>query len=84
MSAGQFENRLETDSSQSVTQKKDGSGESDGYHSGRRIVDILSKKSSEYTEDDIAQMRRVISCVQRHLAQGSADEVTCTHYAADG
>ncbi|KAJ5788786.1 hypothetical protein N7457_003776, partial [Penicillium paradoxum] len=50
-----------------------GSGETIGHESGRRIVRILehnpTEDPSEYTDQDIAHMRRVVSYCKRHLAQ---------------
>jgi hypothetical protein len=68
MTPKELEEWLETDESKSVGQS-DGRGESKGHHSGRRIVEILDKKKSDYTEDDIDQMRRAVSYVHRHQAQ---------------
>src|ERR671916_1583492 len=59
---------LKTDESQSVGQS-DGGGESKGHESGRKIVEILRKNKSDYTDDDLAHMRRVIGYVHRHQAQ---------------
>lgn len=67
MSAGELEDWLGTDESKEVGQK-DG-GESKGHQSGRRIVEILKKNESDYTDDDVDHMRRVVSYVHRHQAQ---------------
>ncbi len=48
--------------------QKSGGGESTGHESGRMIVDILDKKKTDYTDDDIDQMRRVTGYIHRHLA----------------
>jgi Protein of unknown function (DUF3140) len=74
MSRKELEEWLETDESKEVGQK-DGGGESKGYESGRRIVEILEKGSSDYTDDDIDHMRRVVSYVHRHQAQGPEGDV---------
>ena len=58
---------METEESQEVGQK-DG-GESKGHESGRRILEILEKDESDYDEDDLDHMRRVVSSVHRHQAQ---------------
>jgi hypothetical protein len=58
---------LQTEESQSVGQS-DGGGESKGHESGRRIVEILGKNKTDYT-DDIDRMRRVVGYVRRHQAQ---------------
>ncbi len=67
MTRKELEDWLQTDESQSVGQS-DG-GESKGHESGRRIVEIKRKNKSEYTDDDIYHMRRVVGYVHRHQAQ---------------
>ncbi|TQN41049.1 uncharacterized protein DUF3140 [Blastococcus colisei] len=69
MTAGELEKWLGTDESQSVGQDSDGSGESTGHASGRRIVDLLRTKKGDLTSDDLAHMRKVHGYVRRHLAQ---------------
>lgn len=68
MTRKQLEKWLETDESNKVGQKKDGS-ESTGHQSGRTIVDILGKKKAELDKDDYKHMRKVVSYVARHSAQ---------------
>jgi hypothetical protein len=67
MSPKELEDWLQTDESKSVGQS-DG-GESKGHESGRKIVQILEKNKSNYTDDDIDHMRRVVSYVHRHQSQ---------------
>ena len=74
MTAGQLEEWLATEESQSVGQKKGGSDESTGHESGRRIVQLLRTKAADLTDDDLAHMRKVHGYVQRHLAQEPAKE----------
>jgi hypothetical protein len=74
MSSEELEGWLETDESKEVGQK-DGGGESKGHESGRKIVEILSKDESDYTEDDLDHMRRVVSYVHRHQAQKPKSDV---------
>ena len=74
MTAQELEEWLETDESKSVGQS-DGRGESKGHESGRRIVEILQKNKSDYTDDDIGHMRRVVSYVRRHQAQKPQGDV---------
>jgi Protein of unknown function (DUF3140) len=50
-------------------------GESKGHESGRKIVEILGKNNSDYTEADIEHMRRVVSYVHRHQAQRPKGDV---------
>jgi hypothetical protein len=53
--------------------KDDGSGESVGHDSGRKIVAILEKNPEKvpesYEQDDIDHMRKVVAYCKRHLAQ---------------
>ena len=74
MSPAELERWLETEESQSVGQKKDGSGESTGHAEGRRIVELLRTKESDLTDDDLAHMRKVHGYVARHLAQEPGKE----------
>ena len=74
MSAKELEDWLETDESKSVGQS-DGGGESKGHESGRKIVEILQKEEDDYTDDDVDHMRRVVSYVHRHQAQGPVEDV---------
>ena len=74
MSRKELEEWLETEESNEVGQK-DGGGESKGHESGRKIVEILGKDNSDYTDDDIEHIRRVVSYVHRHQAQRPQDDV---------
>ena len=73
MTAAELERWLETDESRSVGQE-DGSGESIGHASGRRIVELLRTRKADLTDDDLAHMRKVHGYVARHLAQEPAGE----------
>ena len=75
MSRKELEDWLQTDESRSVGQSEGGGGESKGHESGRRIVEILDKNKSDYTDDDVDHMRRVVSYVHRHTAQKPKDGV---------
>lgn len=68
MTPKELEFWLKTEESQDVGQKN-GGDESIGHQSGRHIVDLLHKKSSEYDEEDLAHMKKVVSYVHRHSAQ---------------
>jgi hypothetical protein len=68
MTPRELEGWLRTDESRSVGQKGDG-GEFTGHESGRRIVEILRRKKSDYTDEDLAHMRKVNGYVKRHLKQ---------------
>ena len=74
MTPKEAEEWLQTDESKSVGQS-DGEGESKGYQSGRRIVEIQRKKKSDYTDDDIEHMKRVNGYVKRHLGQEPKNDV---------
>jgi Protein of unknown function (DUF3140) len=69
MTTNELEEWLQTEESKSVGQSDDG-GESKGHESGRKIVEILGKNKSDYTDDDIEHMKRVNGYVKRHLGQG--------------
>ena len=68
MTPRELEDWLETDESRAVGQK-DGGDESTGHASGRRIVQILQTKKAELSDDDAANMRKVVGYVKRHTAQ---------------
>ena len=79
MTGKHLEKWLESDESGDVGQKE-GGGESIGHESGRMIVKILAKKKADYTDDDIDQMRRVVSYVHCHLAQRPAGDIEDTRW----
>lgn len=72
------------DSTSAGWEKDDGSGESVGHDSGRKIVEILEsnpeKDSEKYSEDDVSHMRKVVSywyvLILRHLALGKLQRLT--------
>ena len=74
MSPKELEEWLETEESKEVGQK-DGGSESKGHESGRKIVEILGKDKSDYTDEDLDHMRRVVSYVHRHQAQKPEEDV---------
>ncbi|KAK4980818.1 hypothetical protein LTR66_010344 [Elasticomyces elasticus] len=61
------------DSTGSGWSKDDGSGETIGHESGRKIIKILSanpqKDPQKYSAEQIGHMRKVVSYCKRHLAQ---------------
>ncbi|KAE8444134.1 hypothetical protein EG329_000822 [Mollisiaceae sp. DMI_Dod_QoI] len=74
MSAAELSQWLKSpDSTSSGWSKDDGSGETIGHDSGRKIVEILNKNPEKdpevYDQDDIEHMRRVVAYCKRHLAQ---------------
>ncbi len=74
MTRKELEEWLQTDESKSVGQS-DGGSESKGHESGRKIVQILGKKKSDHTDDDVEHMKRVNAYVKRHLGQGPKSDV---------
>ena len=80
MSPQQLTSWLETEDSQAVGQKKDGDEESIGHHSGRRIVTLLGQQESDYSDDDLAHMRKVVSYVRRHLAERPQGDIKNTRW----
>lgn len=74
LTASELEKWLQTAESKGVGQKSDG-GESTGHESGRRIVELLRKKKSEFDDDDYAHMRKVVGYAHRHLAQRPSGDV---------
>ena len=80
MTASQLEGWLETAESREVGQKSSEGAESTGHQSGRHIIGLLHKKQADYTDDDLAQMRRVVGYVHRHLAQRPDGDLTQTHW----
>jgi len=74
MTPKELERWLQTEESRSVGQSDDG-GESKGHESGRKIVEILQKNKSDYTDEDVERMKRVNAYVKRHLGQGPKTDV---------
>jgi len=74
MTPKELEAWLQTEESKSVGQS-DGGGESKGHESGRRIVGLLRKKKSDYTDDDVEHMKKVNGYVKRHLGHGPKNDV---------
>ncbi|MFF5896883.1 DUF3140 domain-containing protein [Streptomyces argenteolus] len=77
MSASELEKWLGTEQAQEVGQKN-GSEESTGHASGRRIVDLLRTKKADLSDDDLAHMRKVVGYVHRHAQQRPEGDVTDT------
>jgi hypothetical protein len=75
MTASEISSWLDTDESKEVGEKDDGSGESIGHRSGRRIVTILGTKKGDLTASDIEHMHKVVGYVKRHSAQKPDSDV---------
>ncbi len=78
MTPEELESWLDTDDSLSVGQK-DGDDESIGHKSGRRIIELLHKQN-DYTDDDLAHMKKVISYIHRHSAQKPSGDIEHTRW----
>ena len=77
MTPAELETFLDSDDSKRVGWKGEdgqGSGESVGHKSGKRIVEIKRKKKADLDDDDYAHMKKVTGYVHRHLAQGGPAE----------
>ena len=79
MTAGELNAWLQTEESKAVGQKESGH-ESIGHQSGQYIIELLSQRKADYTQDDLSQMKRVISYVHRHLAQRPSGELEHTRW----
>lgn len=79
MTASTLEHWLDTDDSKKVGQKDSDGAESIGHQSGKKIIRILNKKKADLDDEDYAHMRKVISYVNRHLAQ-KPDEVAGSNW----
>jgi hypothetical protein len=80
MTPQQLSHWLETKDSQAVGQKQEDGAESTGHQSGRRIVELLERDQSDYTEDEIAHMHKVVSYVRRHSAQRPQGDIEHTRW----
>lgn len=80
MTARQLAAWLEAGESREVGQTDEAGDESTGHQSGRRIVALLEQKGGDYTDDDLAQMKRATSFVHRHLAQRPSGDITETRW----
>ncbi|KAK1146135.1 hypothetical protein N8T08_003224 [Aspergillus melleus] len=73
MTPNELRDWLKEEQSQESGWTNDGSGETVGHESGRKIVNILehnpSKDPDSYRDQDIDHMRKVVSYCKRHLAQ---------------
>lgn len=79
MTAKELESWLKMNQSKEVGQK-DGADESIGHESGRHIIEILRKDEADYTDEDVSQMKRVVSYVHRHLAQRPSGDIQDTRW----
>ncbi len=80
MTPADLESWLETDHSREVGYKHDGEDEAVGHQAGRRIVEIKRKRKSDWSDDDVAFMRKVVGYVHRHMAQRPEGDVGETRW----
>ena len=78
---------LESEASRSVGMKpgggkvtEPGDGTSVGHHMGERILQIKETPKAELTEQDKADMRKVVGYVHRHLKQRPDGDVRDTRW----
>ena len=76
MTASEVEEWLTSPESKRVGFKREGSDESVGHASGRRIAAILRTPRSDLSDEDYAHMRKVVGYVRRHSAQQPDNTVT--------
>ena len=69
MDGGEIDKWLKTDESRSVGQDS-GDGKFIGAKSGAKIVKLLAKDHAKLTNADLEHMKKVVSYISRHSAQG--------------
>ncbi|MEM8503882.1 MAG: HVA1 family protein [Cyanobacteria bacterium P01_D01_bin.1] len=74
MTAKEIADWLKTDESKSVGQE-DKDGNIKGRKSGKDIIEIIGKNKSDYTDDDIERIEKVVAYVHRHLAQKPSSDI---------
>lgn len=80
MTAKEIEKWLATEESSHVGFKENEKGESVGHKSGKRIIEILGKKQSDYTPADLKHIHKVIGYIHRHLAQKPDGDIKETNW----
>lgn len=80
MTAAQLEKWLDTEESKEVGYKESEGGESVGHQSGKHIIKLLAKNKSDYDEDDLKFMKKVVGYVNRHSAQKPDGDITDTRW----
>ena len=58
----------------------DAPGQSVGHHMGERILELQQRPRAELTDDDYADMRKVIGYVHRHSAQRPKGDIPDTRW----
>ena len=80
MTSNQIEKWLATKESKEVGFKENDKGESVGHKSGKRIIEILDKKQSDYTAEDLKHIHKVVGYIHRHLAQRPDGDIKETNW----
>lgn len=78
---------LGSEESQGVGMTSDGTKVTDssqrelvGHHMGERILQIRGKKKADLSDEDFADMRKVIGYIHRHVAQRPNGDITDTRW----
>ena len=80
MAPAELDRWLGSEDSRAVGWTHEGEGESVGHHFGTRIVEIKRTRKADLTDDDHADMRKVVGYVHRHLAQRPEGDVRDTRW----
>lgn len=87
MTPAELKRWLASEDSQSVGMTKDGEkvtapgkAEAVGHHMGERICEIKATKRADLTDDDYADMRKVVGYIHRHMAQRPNGDVSNTRW----
>ena len=80
MAPAELERWLATEESRAAGARHEGETESVGHESGRRILAIKRTRTADLSDDDYAEMRRVVGYVHRHLAQRPHGDVRDTRW----
>ncbi len=51
-----------------------------GHHMGERILEIRARKQADLTDQDYADMRKVVGYIHRHTAQRPHGDITDTRW----
>ena len=87
MSPAKLRAWLKTEESRSVGMTPDGERvtgtaqhEAVGHHMGERILEVRAKRQADLSDEDVADMRKVVGYVHRHTAQRPHGDVTDTRW----
>jgi hypothetical protein len=80
MTPKQIEKWLDSDESKKVGFKENDKSESVGHKSGKRIIEILNKNQSDYTDKDLEHIHKVVGYIKRHSAQKPDGDITETNW----